>query len=182
HHIFLPYARVMPKKHSSVADPPPPSPPDPHFKGRFSPGGEARAVQTAPEGPPATKSACADCPDPAWHRGLLIKKTTLVRGLGEKAIPRQLCAFLAQISPLQENFRSATISGRPAKKRASIGATRHNIHRIPQGIAYGSHTKGESVASREFTVADEYVYKRSGPVRWVISHVLRYKRFLLGAF
>src|SRR6185437_8321562 len=71
------------KKHSSVADPPPPSPPDPHFKGRFSPGGEARAVETAPEGPPATKSACADCPDPAWHRGLLIKKTTLVRGLGE---------------------------------------------------------------------------------------------------
>ena len=37
------------------------------------------------------------------------------------------------------------------------------------------------MASREFTVADEYVYNRSGPVRWVISHVLRYKRFLLGA-
>ena len=51
----------------------------------------------------------------------------------------------------------------------------------PQGIEYGSYAKGESVASREFTVADEYVYNRSGPVRWVISHVLRYKRFLLGA-
>jgi len=37
------------------------------------------------------------------------------------------------------------------------------------------------VASREFTVADEYVYNRAGSVRWVISHVLRYKRFLLGA-
>jgi ATP-binding cassette subfamily B protein len=37
------------------------------------------------------------------------------------------------------------------------------------------------VASREFTVADEYVYNRAGPVRWIISHVLRYKRFLLGA-
>ena len=41
--------------------------------------------------------------------------------------------------------------------------------------------EGESVASREFTVADEYVYNRAGPVRWIISHVLRYKRFLLGA-
>ena len=37
------------------------------------------------------------------------------------------------------------------------------------------------MASREFTVADEYVYNRTGTVRWVISHVLRYKRFLLGA-
>ena len=37
------------------------------------------------------------------------------------------------------------------------------------------------MASREFTVADEYVYNRAGSVRWVISHVLRYKRFLLGA-
>ncbi|HKW20478.1 MAG TPA: ABC transporter ATP-binding protein [Ktedonobacterales bacterium] len=37
------------------------------------------------------------------------------------------------------------------------------------------------MASREFTVADEYIYNRAGSVRWVISHVLRYKRFLLGA-
>jgi ATP-binding cassette, subfamily B, bacterial len=37
------------------------------------------------------------------------------------------------------------------------------------------------VASREFTVADEYIYDRAGPIRWVISHVVRYKRFLLGA-
>ena len=37
------------------------------------------------------------------------------------------------------------------------------------------------MASREFTVANEYVYNRAGPVRWIISHVLRYKRFLLGA-
>ena len=27
---------------------------------------------------------------------------------------------------------------------------------------------------REFTVADEYHYNRSGPVRWIISHVMRY--------
>ena len=37
------------------------------------------------------------------------------------------------------------------------------------------------MARREFTVTDEYVYNRSGPVRWVISHVLRYKRFLSSA-
>ena len=37
------------------------------------------------------------------------------------------------------------------------------------------------MASREFTVADEYVYNHAGAIRWVISHVLRYKRFLLGA-
>ena len=37
------------------------------------------------------------------------------------------------------------------------------------------------MARREFTVTDEYVYNRSGPVCWVISHVLRYKRFLSSA-
>lgn len=31
---------------------------------------------------------------------------------------------------------------------------------------------------REFTVAGEYHYRRSGPVRWVASHLLRYKHFL----
>jgi ATP-binding cassette subfamily B protein len=30
------------------------------------------------------------------------------------------------------------------------------------------------VARREFTIEDEYNYNRSGPVRWIISHVLRY--------
>jgi len=30
------------------------------------------------------------------------------------------------------------------------------------------------VEKREFTVANEYRYNRSGPVRWIISHVLRY--------
>lgn len=37
------------------------------------------------------------------------------------------------------------------------------------------------MASREFTVADEYHYNRAGPIRWVISHVLRNKRFLASA-
>jgi len=32
---------------------------------------------------------------------------------------------------------------------------------------------------REFTVADEYHYNRSGPVRWIISHLLRYKHLIL---
>ncbi len=32
---------------------------------------------------------------------------------------------------------------------------------------------------REFTVADEYHYNRSSPVRWIISHLLRYKHLIL---
>jgi len=32
--------------------------------------------------------------------------------------------------------------------------------------------------AREFTVAGAYHYNRAGPVRWIISHVLRYKRFV----
>ena len=34
------------------------------------------------------------------------------------------------------------------------------------------------MANREFTIADERHYNRRGPVRWIISHVLRYKRYL----
>ena len=34
------------------------------------------------------------------------------------------------------------------------------------------------MSKREFTVAGEYFYDRSGPVRWILSHVLRYKRFI----
>jgi ATP-binding cassette subfamily B protein len=30
------------------------------------------------------------------------------------------------------------------------------------------------VQKREFTVADEYHYNRSGPLRWIVSHLLRY--------
>ena len=32
---------------------------------------------------------------------------------------------------------------------------------------------------REFTIADEYHYNRSSPVRWIISHLLRYKHLIL---
>ena len=31
---------------------------------------------------------------------------------------------------------------------------------------------------REFSVAGEVVYNRAGPVRWIISHLLRYPHFL----
>jgi ATP-binding cassette subfamily B protein len=31
---------------------------------------------------------------------------------------------------------------------------------------------------REFSVADEHIYNRSGPVRWIISHLARYPHFL----
>jgi len=34
------------------------------------------------------------------------------------------------------------------------------------------------VAKSEFTVADEHVYNRRGPIRWIVSHVLRYKKWL----
>jgi ATP-binding cassette, subfamily B, bacterial len=34
------------------------------------------------------------------------------------------------------------------------------------------------LSKREFTVANEYHYNRSGPVRWILSHILRYKRFI----
>ena len=35
---------------------------------------------------------------------------------------------------------------------------------------------------REFSVADEVHYDRRGPVRWILSHVLRYKRFVFSFF
>jgi ATP-binding cassette subfamily B protein len=36
------------------------------------------------------------------------------------------------------------------------------------------------LAKREFTVPGEYNYNRSGPLRWIISHLLRYKLYLFG--
>ncbi len=32
---------------------------------------------------------------------------------------------------------------------------------------------------REFTVAGEYYYNQSSPVRWIISHLLRYKHLAI---
>src|SRR3989440_3047358 len=37
---------------------------------------------------------------------------------------------------------------------------------------------GASLSKREFTITDEYQYNHSSPVRWIISHVLRYKRYI----
>ncbi len=34
-------------------------------------------------------------------------------------------------------------------------------------------------SKREFSVADEHVYNRSGPVRWILSHLLRYPHLLV---
>ncbi len=31
---------------------------------------------------------------------------------------------------------------------------------------------------REFTVADQHQYSQAGPMRWIASHLLRYKRLL----
>ena len=36
-----------------------------------------------------------------------------------------------------------------------------------------------SQSKREFSVDDEHVYNRSGPVRWIISHLLRYPHLLI---
>src|SRR5829696_978275 len=33
-------------------------------------------------------------------------------------------------------------------------------------------------AKRKFSVANEHVYDRSGPVRWILSHLIRYPHFL----
>ena len=35
------------------------------------------------------------------------------------------------------------------------------------------------MANREFTIAEEYHYNRRGAVRWIASHILRYKRYFL---
>ncbi len=34
------------------------------------------------------------------------------------------------------------------------------------------------MTDREFTIADEYHYNRAGPIRWILSHLLRHKFFL----
>jgi ATP-binding cassette subfamily B protein len=39
-----------------------------------------------------------------------------------------------------------------------------------------------SQPKREFSVADEHVYNRSGPVRWILSHLLRYPHLLASFF
>ena len=36
-----------------------------------------------------------------------------------------------------------------------------------------------SQSKREFSVADEHVYNRAGPTRWIISHLLRYPHLLI---
>src|SRR5262245_52879511 len=38
-----------------------------------------------------------------------------------------------------------------------------------------------SQSKREFSVDDEHIYNRAGPVRWIISHLLRYP-YLLASF
>ena len=40
-------------------------------------------------------------------------------------------------------------------------------------------TTAPSTMKREFSVADEVVYNRSGPIRWILSHLLRYPHLLI---
>src|SRR5207253_5888816 len=37
---------------------------------------------------------------------------------------------------------------------------------------------GACLSKREFTIANEYQYNLTNPVRWIVSHVLRYKRYI----
>src|ERR1700736_1996270 len=37
---------------------------------------------------------------------------------------------------------------------------------------------GASLSKREFTITNEYQYNHSSPVCWIVSHVLRYKRYI----
>jgi len=37
---------------------------------------------------------------------------------------------------------------------------------------------GAGLSKREFTITNEYQYNHSSPVRWIVSHVLRYKRYI----
>jgi len=49
------------------------------------------------------------------------------------------------------------------------------------GEDQNQHIPQPSLSSkREFTVTDEYHYKRSSPTRWIVSHFLRYKFYLVG--
>jgi ATP-binding cassette subfamily B protein len=43
-------------------------------------------------------------------------------------------------------------------------------------------TTQASANRREFSVAGEHTYDRRGPVRWILSHMLRYKRYLFSFF
>src|SRR6266704_4188051 len=44
--------------------------------------------------------------------------------------------------------------------------------RLPQSAG------GAGLSKREFTITNECQYNHSSPVRWIISHVLRYKRYI----
>src|SRR2546425_1015920 len=39
-------------------------------------------------------------------------------------------------------------------------------------------TGGACLSKREFTIVNEYQYNLTSPVRWIVSHVLRYKRYI----
>ncbi|RMF00025.1 MAG: ABC transporter ATP-binding protein, partial [Chloroflexi bacterium] len=59
-----------------------------------------------------------------------------------------------------------------------------NFGRLTQSVIYFTaqmpaaslqfNTGQRKLSNREFTVANEYVYNRTSPLRWIISHVLRY--------
>jgi ATP-binding cassette, subfamily B, bacterial len=62
------------------------------------------------------------------------------------------------------------LSARAAKSR--------NIFRDDENTNMQNQAIDAPQAKREFSVANEHVYDRSGPVRWILSHLIRYPHFL----
>lgn len=73
-----------------------------------------------------------------------------------------------------------------ALHRIGIGGQRHLLAlsrapltvQLPEPVSLGCWLK-QRMEKREFTVATAYPYDRSGPLRWIISHLLRYPHFPL---
>src|SRR5512138_1478653 len=43
-------------------------------------------------------------------------------------------------------------------------------------------SNGSVKQKREFSIANEHIYNRSGPVRWILSHLLRYPHLMVSFF
>src|SRR5438874_9362503 len=69
--------------------------------------------------------------------------------------------------PAQEAARQNPGKPHPKRGRISVLTDRSRL------------TKGVPLLKREFTVADEYHFQRSSPVRWIISHLMRYTHLII---
>src|SRR5215216_3014620 len=51
--------------------------------------------------------------------------------------------------------------------------------RVYENTNMQNQTVDSPQSKREFSIADEHIYDRSGPIRWIISHLLRYPHLLV---